>query len=258
MTRCIHAHTHCGDSPSTKDEPTAYPTSTGDKGSPKHPYLKEAWCHRTCCHCIIRGHGTHPRAGSRCCALQERDTKDGTRATAGGQLSCGQSGSEKGEAEGGTSEATSPDFCGSSSWQVGYVLVAGWPPPLLTHTPNLYSQSLPQGPLPSISCTVDAHQRLQEGRAELWIGSQPPNILGRSRARLDRLGVGVGVLTGHFRCLLLFWLPQSRKQELRADLNMRKGPFLQTLLSLSSQVENVPLVLCWLAQEYLGFWGLLA
>jgi hypothetical protein len=36
------------------------------------------------------------------------------------------------------------------------------------------------------------------------------------------------VLTGHFRCLFLFWLPQSRKLERRADLRMGKASFLQT------------------------------
>lgn len=94
-TRYTHAHTQCGDdSPSTEFEPAAYPDlSCGDKGSRRHPYLKEAWCHRTCCHCIVRGQGTHHRAGSCCCCtLQKQDTKGGTRATAGGLLSCGQAG----------------------------------------------------------------------------------------------------------------------------------------------------------------------
>lgn len=146
MTGCTHPHTHCGDSLSIEDKPAAYPElNSGNRRSPGHPYLKEAWCHRTCCHCVVRGHGTHHRAGS-CCALQERDTEGGTRATAGGQPACSQAGPEKGEAEGGSAVATPPDFCGSSSSQVAYVLVAGWPPSVASHPKPMQSVLAPRAP----------------------------------------------------------------------------------------------------------------
>lgn len=48
-----------------------------DKGGPRQPYLKEAWCS----HRVIRGHGAHHRIGG--CGTLQYKTPEDVRATAG-------------------------------------------------------------------------------------------------------------------------------------------------------------------------------